>query len=132
LFRMPALHLADAQHTGGGSVRAYELSWSYHRDRGASHSLDFLLIFGTLDINEVRHHPRAIPGAADELAHVSRHMRSDWVRFATTGHPGWSPYAPHTRTTRIYGSTTTTGPYPEERSRRIWSTYQFDTLDLVT
>src|SRR5256885_1216910 len=67
----------------------------------ASHSLDFLLVFGTLNIDEVRNHPSALPDAADEVVGVSGHMRSDWVRFATTGNPGWAPYDPHTRSTRV-------------------------------
>ena len=56
---MPSLHLANAQHAGGGHAWAYELCWSFNRDEGASHSLDFLLVFGTLAIDDVRNHPRA-------------------------------------------------------------------------
>jgi para-nitrobenzyl esterase len=131
LFRMPSLHLADAAHAGGGSVWLYELCWSFNREQGASHCLDFLLVFGTLGIDDVRAHRSAHPNAANEITHVSEHMRTDWVRFATTGTPGWVPYDPHTRTTRVYDVAPTNQPYPEERSRRIWSTHQFDTLDLL-
>lgn len=130
LFRMPGLHLADAQHTGGGRVWNYELCWSFNRDQGASHSLDLLLVFGTLDLDEVRNHPSAFPNAAAEAVHVAHHMRSDWLNFATTGTPGWASYDPDTRSTRVYTAEPTTQPYPEERSRRIWATHQFDTLDL--
>jgi carboxylesterase type B len=35
------------------------------------------------------------------------------------------------RTTRIYDADPVTAPNPEERSRRIWSSHRFDTLDLV-
>lgn len=59
-------------------------------------------------------------------------MRTDWVSFATTGKPGWAPYDPQTRTTRVYNAEPTTQPYPEESSRRIWSAHHFDTLDLAT
>ncbi|WP_433603242.1 carboxylesterase/lipase family protein [Nocardia sp. CA-135953] len=131
LFRMPSLHLADAAHAGGGRVRLYELCWSFNREQGASHCLDFLLIFGTLGSGEVRAHRSAHPNAANEITHVSHRMRTDWVTFATTGEPGWAPYDPHTRTTRVYNAEATTRPYPEEPSRRIWSTHQFDTLDLL-
>ncbi|MFD6161996.1 carboxylesterase/lipase family protein [Nocardia sp. NPDC060256] len=130
LFRMPDLHLANAQHTGGGRVWNYELCWSYNRDQGASHSLDMLLVFGTLDLDDVRNHPSAFPNAAAEAVHVAHHMRTDWLKFATTGDPGWAPYDPDARSTRVYTAEPTTQPYPEERSRRIWSTHQFDTLDL--
>ncbi|MGW4767183.1 carboxylesterase/lipase family protein [Nocardia sp. NPDC004278] len=130
LFRMPSLHLADAAHAGGGPVWLYELAWSFNSEQGASHALDFLLIFGTLSPEEVRAHRCAHPNAANEITHVAHHMRADWVGFATTGKPGWAPYDPHTRTTRVYNTEPITQPYPEEGSRRIWSTHQFDTLDL--
>jgi para-nitrobenzyl esterase len=132
LFRMPGLHLADAQHAGGGRAWVYELCWSFDRELGASHSLDFLLVLGTLSVDDVRSHPSARPNAANEVVRVSDEMRTDWVRFATTGDPGWAPYDPDTRCTRVYNADPTTQPYPEERSRRIWSRYQFDTLDLPT
>ncbi|SNY76654.1 para-nitrobenzyl esterase [Nocardia amikacinitolerans] len=132
LFRMPSLHLADAAHAGGGPVWLYELHWSFNREQGASHCLDFLLVFGTLGADEVRAHRSAHPNAANEITHVSADMRTDWVNFATTGEPGWAPYDPHARTTRVYDATPTARPYPEERSRRIWSSHEFGTLDLRT
>ncbi|MEW1736033.1 carboxylesterase family protein [Nocardia beijingensis] len=132
LFRMPCLHLADAQHAGNGRAWVYELGWHYRPDQGASHSLDFLLVFGTLDLDEVRCHPAAGPSAAAEAVRVSRRMRTDWLKFATTGDPGWASYDPHTRLTRVYGAEPDTRPYPEERSRRIWSGHRFDILDLIT
>ncbi|MEV6426365.1 carboxylesterase family protein [Nocardia sp. NPDC051463] len=130
LFRMPSLHLADAAHTGGGPVWLYELAWSFNSEQGASHCLDFLLIFGTLSPDEVRAHRSAHPNAANEITHVAEHMRTEWVSFATHGRPGWAPYEPQTRTTRVYNAEPTTQPYPEEPSRHIWSAHQFDTLDL--
>ncbi|WP_433685001.1 carboxylesterase/lipase family protein [Nocardia sp. CA-119907] len=131
LFRMPSLHLADAAHVGGGPVWFYELAWSFNSEEGASHCLDFLLVFGTLSPEDVRAHRSAHPNAANEITDVAHTMRTDWVSFATTGKPVWAPYDPHTRTTRVYNTEPTTQPYPEERSRRIWSTHRFDTLDLA-
>ena len=130
LFRMPCLHLAEAQHIGNGNAWTYELCWGYNREQDASHSLDFLLVLGTLSADDVRSHPAAYPNAAAEAVSVSHDMRTDWVNFATTGNPGWAPYDPDTRTTRVYNAESTTRPYPEENSRRIWSTRQFDALDL--
>jgi para-nitrobenzyl esterase len=130
LFRMPNLHLADAQHAGGGQAWTYELCWSFNTEDGASHSLDFLLVFGTLSIDDVRRHPRARPNAVDEVVRVGDEMRTDWVRFATTGNPGWAPYDSDTRITRVYDAEPSNQPYPEERSRRIWSAHRFGMLDL--
>ncbi|GAA5092620.1 carboxylesterase/lipase family protein [Nocardia iowensis] len=131
LFRMPSLHLAGARHAGGGRAWTYELCWSYNRDEGASHSLDVLLVFGTLSADEVRRHPSAVPNAADEVVSVAHHMRTDWLNFATTGNPGWKPYDPETRSTRVYTAEPITQPYPEEQSLCIWHTHRFDTLDLL-
>lgn len=131
LFRMPSLHLANAQHTGNGNAWTYELRWGYNREQEASHSLDFLLVLGTLSADDVRNHPAAYPNAAAEAVSLSRDMRTDWVNFASTGTPGWVPYDPDTRSTRVYDAAPTTQPYPEESSRRIWACHQFDVLDLA-
>jgi para-nitrobenzyl esterase len=89
-------------------------------------------VLGTLGIDDVRGHPSALPDASHEISNVSRRMRADWVSFATTGNPGWAPYEPRTRTTRVYDADPTTRLYPEEPSRRIWATHRFDTLDIAT
>jgi para-nitrobenzyl esterase len=128
---MPTLHLADAQHTGGGSTWLYELCWSFNHDQGASHSLDFLLVFGTLHPSDIRAHRSAIPEAADQVTALSHRMRTDWLDFATHGTPGWPRYNPAERSTRVYDSEPTTQPYPEEPSRRTWAGHQFDTLPLL-
>ncbi|KRD06992.1 hypothetical protein ASE48_13765 [Mycobacterium sp. Root265] len=131
LFRMPCEHLAAAHHAGGGTSRVYELAWSFNPDEGASHSLDMLLVFGTLTRSDITSHPSAHPGAADEYEQLSRTMRTDWVDFATRGAPRWPPYEPSgTRTTRVYSADTTDRPYPEESSRRLWAHHRFNTLDL--
>ena len=131
LFRMPSLHLAEAHHAGHGNAWTYELCWSYDPQEGASHSLDFLLVLGTLDIDKVRTHPAAGPTAAQEAIEVGDQMRTDWLDFAATGDPGWAPYDPASRTTRVYDAETVVRPYPEETSYRIWRTHRFATLDLA-
>ncbi|MEV6103005.1 carboxylesterase family protein, partial [Nocardia sp. NPDC051981] len=131
LFRMPSLHLADAAHAGGGRVWFYELAWSFNSRQGASHCLDFLLVFGTLSPTEVAAHPYAHPNAACELTQVGDQMRTDWATFAASGDPGWAPYNSQARTTRIYDTTPTDRPYPQEPSRRIWAKHHFDALKLL-
>ena len=52
LFRMPSLHLADAQAAAGGRVHVYELTWpapGMGGIFGACHGLDVPLVFGNLD-----------------------------------------------------------------------------------
>jgi para-nitrobenzyl esterase len=127
LFRMPALHLADAAHAGGARVRFYELCWGFNA-LGASHALDTLLVFGTAEV------ATGLADAGPDLVAQSRRlselMRAEHVAFAATGDPGWAPYDPHERTTRLYDAESTVGRYPEERSRRLWRDQRFGVLDL--
>jgi para-nitrobenzyl esterase len=51
LYRMAALHLAEAAENGGARVWLYELCWGFGPP-GASHGLDTLLVFGTVDADE--------------------------------------------------------------------------------
>lgn len=103
----------------------------FNSRQGASHCLDFLLVFGTLSPTEVAAHPHAHPNAASEFTHVADKMRTDWATFAASGDPGWAPYNPRTRTTRVYGTTATDRPYLQEPSRPIWATHRFDALELL-
>jgi para-nitrobenzyl esterase len=129
LMRMPSIRLADAQHTGGGRAWTYELRWGRGPD-GAAHSLDVALVFGTVDVAAVRADLGA--DAADEAVHLSEVMRTDWLRFATTGDPGWPRYEPHGRSTRVYDAEPSVRPYPEEASRRVWERHRFTTQDLLS
>lgn len=131
LFRMPCLHLADAHRNGGGRTWLYELAWSFNATEAASHSLDMLLIFGTLDRSDMINHPAAHPGAADEYDAVSDAMRTDWSAFASSGRPGWNTYDPHHRNTRVYDATTTDQRYPHDASRQLWADHTFTALDLA-
>ncbi len=47
LFRMPTLHLAEAQAAAGGRVHLYELAWR-GGPLGACHALDVPLVWGNL------------------------------------------------------------------------------------
>ncbi len=128
LFRMPTLHLAEAADAGGARVWLYELCWGFG-SQGASHGLDTLLVFGTTDTaGEVT---AAGPEAVARCAGLSELVRAELVAFATHGDPGWARHDPHTRATRIYDAESTVGPYPEERSRRLWRDQRFGVLDLV-
>jgi para-nitrobenzyl esterase len=128
LMRMPSLQLADAQHAGGGRTWTYELCWG-PGPNGASHGLDVLLVFGSIDVEALR--AAFGPAVADEAVHLSGVMRTEWLRFAATGDPGWPHYGPADRLTRVYDAEPTVQPYPEERSRQIWEEHRVDTQDLV-
>ena len=52
------------------------------------------------------------------------------MSFAASGDPGWPPYAPGRRTTRIFDDPPDVAPYPEEASLHIWDQHRFGVLDL--
>jgi len=86
LYRMPALHLAEAATVGGARVWLYELAWGFG-PAGASHGLDTLLVYGTTDVyGEVT---AAGPTALAEAAALTRALRADHLAFAAMGDPGW-------------------------------------------
>ncbi|SOD91308.1 carboxylesterase/lipase family protein [Streptomyces sp. Ag109_G2-15] len=132
LFRMPSLHLATAQVTGGGRAHLYELTWSAPGMGGvfgACHGLDVPLVFGNLE----RGQPAALIGespspAAEEL---SARMRTAWTAFATHGDPGWAPYDAEQRLTHLFDTRPAVTAYPEETSRLIWQDHSIPVLPLI-
>ena len=121
LFRMPSLHLAEAQRAGGGRVHLYELAWpapGMGGALGACHGLDVPLVFGNLAHGE----PALLIGASPtpEAAALSARMRTAWTAFATHGDPGWPAYDPDRRLTQIFDTPPVVTSYREERSRLIW------------
>jgi para-nitrobenzyl esterase len=127
LYRMPALHLAEAADHGGARVWLYELCWGFG-PQGASHGLDTLLVFGTADVDgEVT---AAGPAAVAAAKRLSRLIRAEHLAFAATGDPGWSRFRPAQPRTRVYHPEPVLVAYPEERSRRLWRQQRFGVLDV--
>ncbi|MET0133663.1 MAG: carboxylesterase family protein [Kibdelosporangium sp.] len=132
LFRMPTLHLADAQVAGGGRAHVYELTWpTPGRDGvfGACHGMDGPLLFGTLDAHLG---PLLFgPDPSAEAIALSHRFRSAWIAFAATGDPGWPQYDQRRRPVRIFDAEPHVSAYPEEASRRLWQDYEFPALPLL-
>jgi para-nitrobenzyl esterase len=131
LFRMPTLHLAEAQAAGGGRAHLYELAWQSPGTGGmlrACHGLDGPLLFGTYDAHLG---PVAIgPEHTAEARELTAQIRTAWTSFATTGDPGWPAYDSHQRLTRIFDASPSVTTYPEETSRRMWRGHNFGELPL--
>ncbi|MEV6708514.1 carboxylesterase/lipase family protein [Micromonospora wenchangensis] len=131
LFRMPSLHLAEAQLAGGGRAHLYELTWpapGLGGALGACHGLDVPLVFGNLTSGQ----PAMLigdppPAAAHEL---SGQLRGAWTAFAATGDPGWPAYDAGRRT-RIFDERSAVVAYPEETSRLLWRDHTFAALPLL-
>ena len=118
LFRMPSLHLAEAQLRAGGVAYLYELTWpapGMGGGFGACHGLDGPLVFGNLTAGQ----PAMLIGEPTEEARaVSEQMRTAWTAFATHGDPGWPAY--DTGSTQIFDVEPAITAYPERLSRQIW------------
>jgi para-nitrobenzyl esterase len=118
LFRMPSLHLAEAQVAAGGHAYLYELTWAAPGMGGifgACHGLDVPLVFGNLTAGQ----PAALIGQpTPEAEAVSAQMRDAWTAFATSGDPGWPGF--DGSVTRLFDAEPSVTAYPEQVSRQIW------------
>lgn len=132
LFRMPTLHLAQAQTAAGGRVHVYELTWpapGMGGALGACHGLDVPLIFGNLASGQ----PAMLigEGPSPEAEALSSRMRAAWTAFATHGDPGWPTYTTEQRLMQLFDTRQTVTAYPEETSRLLWRDHTFPALPLI-
>jgi para-nitrobenzyl esterase len=133
LFRMPSLHLAEAQTAAGGRAHVYELTWpapGMGGALGACHGLDVPLVFGNLD----RGQTAVLIGdpPSPEAAALSARMRAAWASFAAHGDPGWPAYDTDQRLVQRFDTRPDVIAYPEEASRRIWENHTFPVLPLIS
>jgi para-nitrobenzyl esterase len=127
LFRMPTLHLAQAHAMSGGTTYLYELAAQAPGGPfGACHALDVPLLFGPVSEGLLAVLTGPEP-PADFLA-LGDLMRREWLSFAASGSPGWSPYGTEHRTTRVYDLQPDVRSYPEEASMHLWERHMFDGL----
>ncbi|MFG2843557.1 carboxylesterase/lipase family protein [Kitasatospora sp. NPDC048296] len=132
LFRMPSLHLAEGNAAAGGSSYLFELAFpapALGGVLGACHGLDVPLAFGTLDSPIGRHFLGDPPGPA--TVELSCELQQAWIRFVSTGDPGWARYEPERQLTRVFDTRSETVRYPEQASRDIWSGHTPTAFDLV-
>src|ERR1700677_660467 len=126
LFRIPTLHLAQAHAAGGGRTYLYELQYD-QTALGACHALDVPLVFGTCEELGAFLLGDPPPDSAVQLGNL---MRAEWVEFARTGDPGWSPYSIGRRLTRVYDEKPDVVPYPEHASMHLWDQRRLGIFDL--
>ncbi|MFK4188571.1 carboxylesterase/lipase family protein [Streptomyces sparsogenes] len=113
-YRIPAIRLAEAVP---GSY-LYEFAWRSPRfgaRLGACHTLELGFVFDRLQDPSYTplvgdHPPQALADA----------MHRAWISFAITGDPGWPPYDPATRTTRVFAADPALRDDPREAERRLW------------
>ncbi|WP_246267833.1 carboxylesterase/lipase family protein [Nonomuraea typhae] len=81
-----------------GNTWLYEFAWrSPQRDLGAAHAMEIPFVFDALTCPDA--HMLTGTEAPQELADT---MHAAWVRFASTGDPGWPAWNPSTRPTMVF------------------------------
>jgi para-nitrobenzyl esterase len=132
LFRMPSLHLGEAQAAGGGSTYVYELTWSapgMGGGLGACHGLDVPLVFGNLDRGQAALLIGRTP--SPQALALSERMRLAWTSFAAHGAPGWPAYETGQRLVQRFDATPAVADYSTEPSRLIWQNHTFPVLGIA-
>ncbi|MFR9732052.1 carboxylesterase/lipase family protein [Saccharopolyspora sp. MS10] len=119
LFGAGTRALADAHAGRGAPTYRYEFAWrsdALGGQLGAAHGVELPFVFDSAGGPGLRG-PRALLGerTAPELV---REVHGAWVRFATTGDPGWERCTVPDRRTRRFAtpSATVTDPRPLERA----------------
>lgn len=117
-FRVPAIRLAEAHARNNGRTYMYEFAWrspQFDGRLGACHGLEIPFVFDTLDIGELEtllgdNPPQQIADA----------MHATWVRFATSGDPGWSQYDLNHRSTMRFDIDSHVVSDPHGAERALW------------
>ncbi|WP_163010638.1 carboxylesterase/lipase family protein [Streptomyces dangxiongensis] len=119
VFRGSTVELTRLHARSGGNTYAYEFTWqdspAFDGHYGAAHFLEVPFLFDQLD--DPAFAPQVGPDAPAELG---RFLRSSWIRFATTGDPGWSRYDDEDRSVMILDNTCRVEPDPREYHRAAW------------
>ena len=129
IFHHPAMRLAEAQSSAGGSAHTYLFTWrppALRRTLGACHAIDIPFVFG------LSHLPVARPfaGLASPATRLSGRMQHAWIDFARTGNPGhvrlpsWDAYGVAMRSTMIFGRDCYVADAPLEPERLLWERWE--------
>ena len=87
-FRVPTFAAAEARLTAAGPAPTflYEFGWrSPVLDLGAAHAVEIPFVFDNLQAG-------AELLGADAPVKLAADMHATWIRFASTGDPGWQPF----------------------------------------
>ena len=117
-FRIPAIRLAEAHVQNNGHTYMYEFAWrspQFDGRLGACHGLEIPFVFDTLDIGELE----ALLGD-NPPPQTADAMHAAWVRFATSGDPGWPQYDLHNRATMRFDTDSHMVNDPHGAERALW------------
>ncbi|MFC4949709.1 carboxylesterase/lipase family protein [Pseudonocardia sp. GCM10023141] len=108
MFGVGTRRYAEAHaRSGDGRTFVYEFTWrsdALDGQLGASHLMELPFAFDNADLAAL-HGPDALLGTRPPPADLASRMHGAWVRFATDGDPGWSPYSPARPAVEVIGET---------------------------
>ena len=119
MFRRGVIELAE-QQTRHGSAHVYLFDWEsplFDGLVGAGHVLELPFVFGTYA------HPTCAGyvGPDPAAAALSERMQDAWVRFASSGDPGWPAYDLERRATQRFGVSCPVENDPYGDELRAWT-----------
>jgi para-nitrobenzyl esterase len=126
VFRVPAVRLADAQHTNG-STYVYLFTWESTAFDGrlrSCHALEIPFVWDNLDQTGVAFLTGPI---TDEMRALATTMNEAWAAFARTGNPStptladWPMWDPETRPTMVINTEAGVELDPMGHEIEVWS-----------
>ncbi|OAP25585.1 carboxylesterase/lipase family protein [Amycolatopsis sp. M39] len=120
---LPSIRLAETQHAAGGTAWMYRLDWRIAprgKGLGAAHGVDLPFVFDDVRNPNWRFLFAIARPDPERLQAMAKEMFETWVRFVTTGDPGWAAYTPEDRVTRVFDDVSTTVSDPDAEQRRLW------------
>ncbi|GAA3503476.1 carboxylesterase family protein [Streptomyces prasinosporus] len=117
-----ALATAHAAHPASATF-AYEFAWRSHAldgELGAAHAVELPFVFDLTHLPQLLG-PAALLGPDQPSADLAARMHETWIRFATTGDPGWDPYDTERRATMRIDAEWSQVDDPRSEERQVWS-----------
>ncbi|MCK7624509.1 carboxylesterase family protein [Streptomyces sp. RS10V-4] len=117
-----ALAAAHAAHPGSATF-AYEFAWrspALDGELGATHAVELPFVFDLTHLPELLG-PAALLGPDKPPADLAARLHETWIRFATTGDPGWDPYDTERRATMHIDAEWSQVDDPRSQERQVWS-----------
>lgn len=116
-----ALAGAHAAHSESATF-AYEFAWrstAVNGQLGATHAVELPFVFDLAQLPQLQG-ASALLGPDKPPAELAARMHDTWIRFATSGNPGWDPYDTERRATMHIDTEWTQVDDPRSQERRAW------------
>jgi len=127
LFKDGTRAMAEAHTaTAGAATFRYEFTWRSHAadgHLGSSHVMELPFVFDIAD-RPFLHGPNALLGSTRPPSGLASRMHAAWVRFVTTGNPGWRATSAADPCVQLIGDDwkLTSPPFPAEAAAWAAST----------